>query len=113
MQVESVLSALSLSLARSDVHAQTHAHTHTYTHTHIHTQLHRPVADAPLGMDAYVSSLKTRSGNLVACGCQCAAMVAGHERNRWLHVAVCVAVADGTTAFATAGTTSKTPLTHL
>lgn len=44
-------------------------------------QLHRPVDNAALGMDAYVSSLNTRSGNLVACGCQCAAMVAGHARN--------------------------------
>jgi len=44
-------------------------------------QLHRPVDNVALGMDAYVSSLNTRTGDLVACGCQCAAMVAGHERN--------------------------------
>jgi len=44
-------------------------------------QLHRPVQSAPVGMDAYISSLETRSGNLLACGCQCAAMVAGYERS--------------------------------
>jgi hypothetical protein len=43
-------------------------------------QLHRPVQSAPVGMDAYISSLETRSGNLLACGCQCAAMVAGDAR---------------------------------
>lgn len=41
-------------------------------------QLHRPMADATMGMDAYVNTLKIRSGNLLASGCVCAAMVAGH-----------------------------------
>ena len=44
-------------------------------------QLHRPVENAPVGMDAYVSSLQVRTGNLLASGCQCAAMVAGHARD--------------------------------
>ena len=34
-----------------------------------------------VGMHAYVSSLETRTGNLLSCGCVCAAMVAGYERD--------------------------------
>lgn len=44
-------------------------------------QLHRPTDDAPVGMDAYVSNLRTRTGNLLASGCQCAAMMAGHTKD--------------------------------
>jgi len=43
-------------------------------------QLHRPMEHTPVGMDHYVRTLEVRSGNLLACGCQCAAMVAGHDR---------------------------------
>ena len=44
-------------------------------------QLHRPVDNAPVGMDAYVTNLETRSGNLLASGCLCAALVAGYDRD--------------------------------
>ncbi|EKX36387.1 geranylgeranyl pyrophosphate synthase [Guillardia theta CCMP2712] len=42
-------------------------------------QLHRPVTQK-FGMETYQKNLATRTGNLLASGCQCVALVAGYER---------------------------------
>jgi len=44
--------------------------------------LHRPVEmKQSTGMEQYLTNVETRTGQLLAAGCQCAALVAGHSRD--------------------------------
>jgi len=42
--------------------------------------LHRPV-ETSSGMEQYLTNVETRTGQLLAAGCMCAALTAGHARN--------------------------------